>query len=488
MEVRNVKLTVEELQQERETVLASWPTGKEVDLEEAVRYIRDLPGNKVLANLLAEAEREDRILLAGHGGRALIEEHIQLLKALGEAGIDFLPTSVDSHTRNNRYQDAEKGVEESKQAGRSLLNGFPVVHYGVRGCRKVVEAVDRPVITRTAALDNRLIAEISLAGGFTDFVGGTLSGFCIYSTRAPLSEVIRNYQYVNRLAAFYEENGAPIVREFVMYDLGAGGWPPSIEIVMAVAEALLTAAQGVRHILIQRYFQGNILQTVADVKVTRKLVREYLQRFGYRDVNVYECMTSWPGAYPLDEAQAWAAIISQTVAAVLAGFRVYEDAKTVDEAHGLPSIAASAAAIRACRYVLNMLKGQRYPQSEDLQLEMDVQELESRLILDKMLEIGDGDIALGSIRAFQAGVMDLPFSPNRGVRGKVLPARDKTGAVRFLECGDLPFTREIKEFHRQKLVERGKAEGRSPGLEMVIDDVIGNLSRVSAELASDEEV
>jgi methylaspartate mutase epsilon subunit len=488
MEVHNLKLAVEELQQEREIVLAGWPTGKEVDLEEAAQYVRNLPKHKVLANLLAEAEREDRILLAGHGGRALIKEHIKLLKSLQESGIDFLPTGVDSHTRNNKYQDAEKGLEESKQAGRSLLNGFPVVHYGVKGCRKVIEAVDQPVITRTAALDNRLIAEISLAGGFTDFVGGALSGFCIYSTRAPLSEAIRNYQYVNRLAGFYEEHGAPIVREFVMYDLGAGGWPPSIEIVMCIVETLLTAAQGVRHILIQRYFQGNILQTVADLMVTRKLAREYLQHFGYKDVNVYECMTSWPGAYPLDEAEAWAAIISQTVAAVLSGFRVYEDAKTVDEAHGLPSIAASAAAIRACRWVLNMLRGQRYPQSEDLRLEMDVQESESRLILDKMLEIGDGDIAIGSVRAFQAGIMDLPFSPNRGVRGKVIPARDKTGAVRFLECGDLPFTSEIKEFHRQKLEERGRAEGRNPGLEMVIDDVIGSLSRVSAESASDEEI
>ncbi|MFH1088117.1 MAG: methylaspartate mutase subunit E, partial [Chloroflexota bacterium] len=460
MEVRNRKLTLEELQEQRKTVLASWPTGSGVDLEEGIEYSRRLPRHKVLADLLAEAEQEGRTLLNGHGGRALIEEHIQLLKAQREAGMDYLPTGVDSHTRNNRYRDAENGVEESRKAGRSLLNGFPVVYYGVEGCRKVVEAVDQAVIVRTSALDNRLVAEITLASGFTCFVGGAMSGFAVYSNRAPLSQAIRNYQYVNRLAAYYEENGAPIVREFVMYDMGAGGWPPSIEIVMCVVEALLAAEQGVRHMLIHRYFQGNVLQTVADLRVTDKLIKEYLQKSGPTGVNVYESLVTWPGAFPLDEAQAWATVIPHAVVATLAGFRVHNAAKTVEEAHGLPSIAASAAAIRACRHVFNMLRGQRYPHSQELQLEMDVQEREARLILDRIFEMGDGDVALGSERAFQSGVMDLPFSPNKGVKGKVIPARDSTGAVRFLECGDLPFTPEIKAFHRGKLAERGRAEGR----------------------------
>ncbi|MFH1087953.1 MAG: hypothetical protein V1737_05140, partial [Chloroflexota bacterium] len=80
---------------------------------------------------------------------------------------------------------------------------------------------------------------------------------------------------------------------------------------------------------------------------------------------------------------------------------------------------------------------------------------------------------------------DVPFSPNRNVRCKVMPARDVTGAVRFLDTGNLPFPSEVKEFHRQKLAERGRIEGREPCLEMMIDDVIGGLASVARQYRSE---
>ena len=71
----------------------------------------------------------------------------------------------------------------------------------------------------------------------------------------------------------------------------------------------------------------------------------------------------------------------------------------------------------------------------------------------------------------QAGVLDIPFAPSRFNAGKMLPARDNDGAIRILEVGNLPFTKELIDFHREKIEERGKAEGRKPQFQMVIDDV-----------------
>jgi len=45
------------------------------------------------------------------------------------------------------------------------------------------------------------------------------------------------------------------------------------------------------------------------------------------------------------------------------------------------------------------------------------------------------------------------------------------GAIRLLEMGNLPFTKELKDFHRAKLEERGKAGERPVNFQMVIDDV-----------------
>ena len=56
------------------------------------------------------------------------------------------PTTTDSYTRNEQWVSAQRGIEESQKAGRSMLNGFPMVNYGVSGTRKLVEAIDKPAI------------------------------------------------------------------------------------------------------------------------------------------------------------------------------------------------------------------------------------------------------------------------------------------------------------------------------------------------------
>jgi methylaspartate mutase epsilon subunit len=52
-----------------------------------------------------------------------------------------------------------------------------------------------------------------------------------------------------------------------------------------------------------------------------------------------------------------------------------------------------------------------------------------------------------------------------------MPVRDRKGAIRFLQTGNLPFSKEIKEFHQAKINERGREEKREPGFRMVIDDI-----------------
>ena len=53
----------------------------------------------------------------------------------------------------------------------------------------------------------------------------------------------------------------------------------------------------------------------------------------------------------------------------------------------------------------------------------------------------------------------------------MLPCRDNNGAVRILNVGNLPFTKELKDFHAAKIEERAQAEKRKASFQMVIDDV-----------------
>src|SRR5690606_30569247 len=141
------------------------------------------------------------------------------------------------------------------------------------------------------------------------------------------------------------------------------------------------------------------------------------------------------------------------------------------EALGIPTKEANAQGIRATKQVLNMLQDQVFPENPCLAEERDIILQETRAILNRTLELGEGDWALGAVRAFAAGVIDVPFAPSTFNLGRTMPARDNEGAVRFLHWGNLPFPKEIQDCHRAKLAERGKAERRAPSFQMVIDDI-----------------
>jgi len=97
-------------------------------------------------------------------------ELLTYLQDVGEA--DLLPTTIDSYTRQNRYNDAEVGIKESERTGKAMLNGFPAVNHGVAGCRMLIDALDTPLQIRHGTPDARLLTEIAYAGGYTSYEGG----------------------------------------------------------------------------------------------------------------------------------------------------------------------------------------------------------------------------------------------------------------------------------------------------------------------------
>jgi methylaspartate mutase epsilon subunit len=84
---------------------------------------------------------------------------------------------------------------------------------------------------------------------------------------------------------------------------------------------------------------------------------------------------------------------------------------------------------------------------------------------------GEGDRARGIVRAFAAGLLDVPFAPSSYNRGKVLPVRDNEGFIRVYAKGFLPLDADIMAVHKARLDERSKAEGRATSFQMVTDDI-----------------
>ena len=469
MEIQNKKLDEGVFMQERQEVLGQWPTGKDVDLQEAADYQKRLSPERVFSTKLLEAKKAGRTLIQPRAGVPVIEEHIKLMQYLEKEGeADLLPTTIDSYTRQNRYAEAEDGIQESIRLGRAMLNGFPAVNHGVAGCRRVIESVHTPLQVRHGTPDARLLTEIAYAGGFTSYEGGGISYNLPYCKNVPMETTIRSWQYVDRLTGLYEEMGISINRE--PYGPLTGTLvPPCISHAAAIIEALLAAEQGVRNITVGYGQCGNIVQDIAAIRTLEELTEEYLHKYGYDQVVVTTVLHQWMGGFPQDEAQAFAVISTGSLIAALSkATKVI--VKSPHEAIGIPTMEANAQGLRCTKQVVNMMADQIF-QNSHLDEEMEIIRRETRCIVDKCFELGRGDIALGVCRGVVAGVLDVPFAPCRYNAGQMLPCRDNEGAIRILNMGNLPFPQDLKDFHAARIAERAKYEKRAPSFQMVIDDV-----------------
>lgn len=470
MELSNKKWTDDKFFAMRTEVLTQWSTGQEVDLEEAFRYHQTIPAKKHFAKQLVKAKAKGETLTQPRAGVALINEHIDLLNFLRTEGeADLLPSTIDSYTRQNQYKEAQVGIEESLAAGRSLLNGFPAVNHGVAGVRKVIESVNGPLQVRHGTPDARLLTEITLAGGFTGYEGGGISYNIPYAKSVSLEQTIYDWQYCDRLVGHYAEQGIEINRE-PFGPLTGTLVPPSISHAVAIIEGLLAAEQGVKNLTLGYGQCGNLFQDIAAIKALEQLADEYFAKFGFHDCVLTTVFHQWMGGFPQDEAKAFSVISWGATAAVLAG-ATKVIVKTPHEALGIPTKEANAQGLRTTKQIINMLRDQVFPLTKEIEAEIAIIKAETRCILEKVYEMGGGDFAVGAVRAFAAGVLDVPFAPSRFNLNKILPARDNNGAVRLFEVGNLPFTQDIIDFHRAKMDERAAVEGRAASFQMVIDDI-----------------
>ena len=469
MDIQNKRIPEGEFQKQRQEVLTQWPTGKDVDLEEAIAYHKSMPDCRKFGKKLLDAKRDGRTLVQPRAGVPVVEEHIKLMQYLEKYGeADLLPSTIDSYTRQNRYEEAENGIAESIRLGRAMMNGFPAVNHGVANCRRVIESVNLPMQVRHGTPDARLLTEITFAGGFTSYEGGGISYNLPYCKNIPMERTIRDWQYVDRLTGLYEEMGVSINRE--PYGPLTGTLvPPCISHAAAIIEALLAAEQGVKNITVGYGQCGNLRQDVAAIRTLEELTDEYLKKYGYDDVQVTTVLHQWMGGFPADEAKAFGVISSGSLIAALSkATKVI--VKTPHEAVGIPTMEANAEGLRCTKQVVNMFFEQTL-QSDKVEEEKEIIRQETRCIVDKCFELGNGDIAVGVCRAVESGVLDVPFAPCRANAGLMLHCRDNNGAIRILNMGNLPFTQDLKDYHAAKIAERAQAENRKPSFQMVIDDV-----------------
>ena len=468
--IKNKRLDDDVFFGQRKDVLSMWHTGADVDLDEAISYHKSQPFEKNIVNKLRRAKTIGEIFASTGMGKSTVEEHIALLQFVEKQGeAEVMSMSVDSFTRYNRFEEVQKYMEESISTGKSKLNGVPCVNIGVSGVRRIEESVKSPVCLRGGTPDGRLLSEVLFAGGCSFYTPDLGMDFWQHSAKTPYDHVVETHQYIGRLMGHYEEHGVPMLPNIQGF-YGAA-IPPSLQSSSIVVSSLLLAEQGVKNISIKCVGHGNLVQDVASSRARESVLRHYLDKFGYSDVEIFKELSFSLMQYPADLASSLAVMFMNTLMARLVGATI-SDVRTMAEAKAIPTRENTADTYKIAKVMQNFIQNQKIEVDEaDAALQARMEEKEIKAIVDKVLEIGDGDILAGAPKAIEAGILDNPFAANRAAAGKVLGVKDAEGAIRYFETGNLPFSKDIIDYHREKIAEREKKQGKKVGYDTLVDDL-----------------
>jgi len=467
--MRNKRIDEDVLMEKRKEWLSAWPTGKEVDFDEAVEYQKNLPDNRIWWKVVAKLREEGRMSVFPRAGTPILEDMIELCKSMVAQGVVLMPLTSDSYSRSGVFDKAQQGLEESIRTGKTMLNGYPIVNYGVKNTRKIVEACEAAFTAR--AMVSGIGAEIAIASGITSAVE------CSFPQparrrggRGPGEG--EDFRMGCRLAGWYADRGV-ILSGDIHGLFRSSLCPLDVNIVTMIVGALISAEQGVKAMTPLVHLSGNMAQDLSWIRLVPRLLREYLDRDGYHDVIIngtspqhtplFPVPTDWGGAFAFLCYTAMVASLAKSECVFL---------RTVDEGAGVATKEAHEMSYRAAKWIFDVVREQKIEfEIKEVDTEEKVTEAVVRAIMDKLFELGDGDILVGIIKGIEAGVIDEPWQASPAFKGEVFGVRDSRGGCRYLEFGNLPIPEEIKEFHREKIAEREKVEGKKVDYYSAVQDL-----------------
>jgi methylaspartate mutase epsilon subunit len=470
--LRNKRLDEAEFLKMRAPVLAQWKTGSEVDLDEAIAYQKRLPDSKNWHKIALNLNKEGRTSIFPRAGTGLLEDQISLSRKLEQSGVPFIPVTTDSYTRQLDFEKVNSILEEMRKTGRNLLNGYPIINYGVKNTRKIIESVTTGAFNPRLSLKSYPLAtEISFAAGMTAIAASVFISWAAYEKDASLEQSMRTNQYVHRLIGYYADRGITISTDNHGWIL-TGMQPMTVNLATTIVDAMMVAEQGGKSITSVVHLMGNMAQDLAWIRVTPRLMREYLDKFGYKDVDICGVFAQHTPLFPMPQGMGGAFAFPNYTAVVAAlGKATAVSIRTIDEALGIPTEESHALSYESTNWLLNVIRGQNIDfQIKGIEEEEAIAEMEIRALMNKILEMGDGDIIVGCLKCVEEGYLDSSFSPNKQVKDLVMGIKDVHGAIRWKEFGNLPFPEEVKKFHRAKVAEREKAEGRKMDYDALVQD------------------
>jgi methylaspartate mutase epsilon subunit len=427
---------------ERSAIINSIVKG-EFDFNEVERYVKNAPKELFISYLYKNSNSP---LIQPRGGFPTFNKQMSLYTSFDSVNADVFPLTIDSNTRLNDYEKAEKMLQASEDANRDLLNGYPLISHGYKNTRKLVEKYNKPISLRHGTPDARLLAEVALASGIFEIEGGPISYVLPYSKNFPMDKSFLYWKYIDKLAAKYSVLNEPISRES-FGPMTATLVPPVMTIVVQILEMLLSLEEGVKSFSVSFSQTGSVLQDIVLANTLRKLSSKYLALFDFQGVTISLVYHHWMGAFPYDKNNSVSLVNSGTmIGSIINADKIIT--KTKDEAFGIPTKESNAESVQQSKYLINMLKGLPIvkDKEEEYILESEVDE-----IMDKILNNQAATLWRKIYNSIKKGYIDIPFSPHVINNNRLVTVRDNNNNIRIYNGGNLPLSDKFLNFERSKL-------------------------------------
>ncbi|WP_092923238.1 methylaspartate mutase [Actinopolyspora alba] len=342
--------------------------------------------------------------------------------------------TLDSYTRTGDYQALRRALDDGVS-----LNGFPIVTYPHEVTASVLEGVwssEFPVQVRHGCpLPEDIFAAISDLG-LDASEGGPVS-YCLPYSRVPLEDSIEAWaRACERFAATSGRGVLPHVESFGGCMLGQL-CPPSLLLALTVLEGIFFRAHGLTSVSLSYAQQTHPEQDLEALTALRRLGQEFLS-----DIDWHTVVYAYMGVYPFERLAAEALLRDAAELAVRGGARRLL-VKTPAEAHRIPTIAEN---VRSLRLAAAAAAEVGNAGTSGIRRETGIYE-EAGALIEAVLELGeDPGTALG--RAFERGLLDVPYCLHPDNPGRARSYVDETGRLRWASVGAMPIgqvadTREI---------------------------------------------
>ncbi|MFI8962458.1 FAD/NAD(P)-binding protein [Streptomyces sp. NPDC053493] len=354
--------------------------------------------------------------------------------AAGVAAVAALPErtvstlTIDSYTRVGDHAAATAAL----RTGRPL-NGFPIVSHGPKTAARVAAAAGRrtPVQVRHGSADPMAIFRTMTAAGLSASEGGPVS-YCLPYGRTPLAESVAAWRdSVQFLTEESRSHGRRAHLESFGGCLLGQLCPPSMLVAVSLLECLFFVQNGATSVSLSYAQQTHAAQDAGALAALRTLADELLPAGVDRHIVLYTYM----GVYPRTVLGARLLLRRSAELAVRGGAQRLI-VKTETEAHRIPTVAENLTALSVAADAARSARARPRPAGSPAG---DTEEIlaEARALVGAVLALSD-DLGTALLKAFDRGLLDVPFCLHPDNRGEVRSTVAPDGRLQWTDLGSLP--------------------------------------------------